>query len=52
IRRVVDRIKPGAIILMHPTVPTVQALDQIIQALQGQGYSLVTVSALLNGKRP
>lgn len=52
IRRVVDKIKPGAIILMHPTVPTVQALGQIIQTLQGQGYSLVTVSELLTGKRP
>ena len=52
VRRVVDKIKPGAIILMHPTVPTVQALDRIIQTLQGQGYSLVTVSTLLDGIRP
>ncbi|HHT49846.1 MAG TPA: polysaccharide deacetylase family protein [Firmicutes bacterium] len=47
IRRVVDKMKGGAIILMHPTAPTVQALDRIIQALQGQGYELVTVSELL-----
>jgi peptidoglycan/xylan/chitin deacetylase (PgdA/CDA1 family) len=40
-------MKGGAIILMHPTAPTVQALDRIIQALQGQGYELVTVSELL-----
>lgn len=50
IRRVVDKIKAGAIILMHPTVPTVQALEQIIQSLQGQGYKLVTVSELLKEK--
>ncbi|HBR29708.1 MAG TPA: hypothetical protein DD789_09765 [Firmicutes bacterium] len=47
IRRVVDKIKAGAIILMHPTVPTVQALERIIQNVQGQGYKLVTVSELL-----
>lgn len=47
IRRVLDKIKAGAIILMHPTVPTVQALDRIIRELQGQGYALVTISELL-----
>ncbi len=46
-RRVIDKIKPGAIILMHPTVPTVVALEEIIKALKSQGYSLVTVSELL-----
>ena len=51
VRRVVDKIKPGAIILIHPTVPTVQALGRIIDTLQGQGYSLVTVSALLTENR-
>ena len=47
-RRVVDKIKPGAIILMHPTVPTVVALEGIIKTLKSQGYSLVTVSQLLH----
>ena len=47
IQRVLTKLKGGAIILMHPTVPTVKALDRIIQEMQGQGYTLVTVSELL-----
>lgn len=45
--RVTEKIKAGAIILMHPTAPTVAILGEILQALRGQGYELVTVSKLL-----
>ena len=37
-------IHPGAIILAHPTAPTLEALPQIIQALQADGYRFVCVS--------
>ncbi len=37
----------GGIVLMHPTDRTVEALPEIIQALQNKGYHLVTVSQLL-----
>jgi probable sporulation protein (polysaccharide deacetylase family) len=47
IRRVVEKLKPGAIILMHPTVPTVRALEPILTHLREQDYTAVTVSALL-----
>ncbi len=47
IRRVVEKLKPGAIILMHPTVPTVQALESILTQLREEGYAAVTVSTLL-----
>lgn len=48
--RVTERIKPGAIILMHPTAPTVAILGEIIQTLRGQGYDFITVSELLAKK--
>ncbi|GAB6137599.1 polysaccharide deacetylase family protein [Halanaerobaculum tunisiense] len=47
IQRVTDKIKPGGIILLHPTQPTVKALPQIITRLREQGYQLETVSQLL-----
>ncbi len=49
LRRVADKAHNGAIVLMHPTAPTVHALPQIIKELKKQGYELVTVSALLKG---
>jgi peptidoglycan/xylan/chitin deacetylase (PgdA/CDA1 family) len=43
--------KPGSIILMHDTHKAdVKALPKVIDALQKKGYTLVTVSELLNGK--
>lgn len=47
VRRVVDKAHNGAIVLMHPTAPTVHALPQIIKELKSQGYELVKVSVLL-----
>lgn len=45
--RVLTRAHNGAIVLMHPTAPTVHALPQIIKELKKQGYQLVVVSSLL-----
>lgn len=47
--RVAEKAHNGAIVLMHPTVPTVKALAVIIQELKKQGYELVKVSVLLDG---
>lgn len=47
IQRVTERIEPGAIILMHPTAPTVAALGMIIKNLKAQGYTLLPVGELL-----
>ncbi len=52
VNKVLQKAQPGAIVLMHPTDRTVQALPQVIQGLQGQGYSLVTVSQLLKMGTP
>ncbi|MCL6635355.1 MAG: polysaccharide deacetylase family protein [Peptococcaceae bacterium] len=51
VRRVTAKACNGAIVLMHPTAPTAQALPQIIRELKGQGYELVKVSTLLEGMK-
>ncbi len=45
--RVLKKAHNGAIVLMHPTAPTVHALPQIIEELKKQDYQLVKVSSLL-----
>jgi peptidoglycan/xylan/chitin deacetylase (PgdA/CDA1 family) len=47
IERVVSRAQPGALVLMHPTKPTAEALPAILEQLLSLGYELVTVSQLL-----
>ena len=47
VKRVVPRIHNDAIILMHPTKPTVEALPQIIKKLKEEGYQMVPVSMLI-----
>ncbi|WLD95200.1 polysaccharide deacetylase family protein [Alkalihalobacillus sp. AL-G] len=49
--RIIDNIHPGAVVLMHPTVSTEKALDQMIKGVQEKGYSIGTVSQLMNEKR-
>lgn len=49
-QRVTERLHNGAIVLMHPTGPTVEALrDGILPFLESKGLRAVTVSALLDG---
>lgn len=50
--RVLRRAVPGAIVLMHPTDRTVEALPVIVRDLKAQGYRLETVSDLLRLGRP
>lgn len=49
VRRVTEKAHNGAIVLMHPTAPTVHALPLMIKELKKQGYELVKVSNLLEG---
>lgn len=46
-RRVLQRARPGAIVLIHPTDRTLAALPDLIAALGAQGYRLTTVSDLI-----
>jgi peptidoglycan/xylan/chitin deacetylase (PgdA/CDA1 family) len=45
--RVFRKVKKGALVLMHPTSPTLTALPGIINGLHQMGYQLVPVSAQL-----
>lgn len=50
-KRVLDRIQPGDIVLLHASDTCKQtnlALPKIIEGLRGKGYKIVTVSELLN----
>jgi polysaccharide deacetylase family sporulation protein PdaB len=50
VKRVLDRVHPGAIILMHASdtcLQTPEALPKVLEGLKAQGYELVTVSELL-----
>lgn len=51
IERVMKRLKPGAIILMHASdtpVQTADALPILLQKIKAEGYQIVTVGELLN----
>jgi peptidoglycan/xylan/chitin deacetylase (PgdA/CDA1 family) len=51
IDRVMKRIKPGAIILMHASdtpVQTADALPILLEKIKAEGYEIVTVGELLN----
>ncbi|GIM47852.1 hypothetical protein DNHGIG_34010 [Collibacillus ludicampi] len=51
LRKIVSQATNGALVLMHPTAPTVGALRSMIPELQKKGYELVTVSELLSPVR-
>ena len=45
--RVLKKLHNGAIILMHPTAPTAQALPGLIAEIKRRGYTIVPVSDIL-----
>ncbi|MBE3591214.1 MAG: polysaccharide deacetylase family protein [Firmicutes bacterium] len=49
--RVMKKAGPGALILMHPTERTPEALDRILSALEARGLKVVTVGELLSTRR-
>ena len=51
VERVMKRLKPGAIILMHASdtpVQTAEALPLLLAKIKAEGYQIMTVSELLN----
>ncbi|NLG83175.1 MAG: polysaccharide deacetylase family protein, partial [Firmicutes bacterium] len=50
--RVKERVKNGAIVLMHPTAPTIAALPGIIKDLKARGFRLVTVGQMIRDPSP
>ncbi|RKI27842.1 polysaccharide deacetylase family protein [Bacillus thuringiensis] len=51
LQRVMRKIHPGAIILMHPTSSTAEALETMIIKLKEQGYKVGNITELLDEKR-
>ncbi|MNZ98124.1 Peptidoglycan-N-acetylglucosamine deacetylase [compost metagenome] len=51
LRRVSGKLEPGALILMHPTASTRDAIGGIIAAAKAGGYAIDTVSELLSSRR-
>lgn len=51
VERVRKGLTPGALILMHPTAPTVQALPRVIRMLKNEGYHMKTVDAVVSEER-
>lgn len=45
--RVLKKIQNGAIVLMHPTEPTIEALPGLIRELKQQGYVIEPVSGVM-----
>ncbi len=50
VKRVVNRIHNDAIILMHPTEPTVKALPGMLSQLKEEGYKMVTIEKIIINK--
>ena len=51
IRKISLRLEPGALILMHPTASSSEALPGMIAAIKNKSLTLGTVSELLSTKR-
>lgn len=51
VQRVVSALENGSMILMHPTKPTAEGLNAIINEIQNKGFQLGTVSELMSEKR-
>ncbi|WP_019391862.1 polysaccharide deacetylase family protein [Priestia filamentosa] len=52
VSRVMEKVHPGAIVLMHPTKSTASSLDRLIREVKEKGYDVRDVSTLLNEERP
>ncbi len=47
VKRVTNKLHNDAIILMHPTEPTVQALPELLGSIKADGYRMVTIDQLI-----
>jgi probable sporulation protein (polysaccharide deacetylase family) len=51
VERVMSKIHPGAMVLMHPTASTSQALETLILSIKQKEYEIANVSTLLDEER-
>lgn len=50
LERVRTKLHPGALILMHPTKPVAEGLEEMIKEIKEKDYELMTVEQLLDEK--
>lgn len=50
-KKVLQKIEPGAMILMHPTASSTGGLEQLIIGIKAKGYQINTVTNLLSEQR-
>ncbi len=48
VKRVINKVHNDAIILMHPTDPTLKALPDLLNYLKTEGYEMLTIDRILN----
>ncbi|WP_235811113.1 polysaccharide deacetylase family protein [Syntrophomonas wolfei] len=48
VKRVSNKLHNDAIILMHPTDPTVKALPAILERIKQDGYKMLTIDKIIN----
>lgn len=51
INRITRKAENGTIVLMHPTAPSAQALETLINKLKEKGYEIVDITTLLDETR-
>lgn len=51
VNRVVSEVHNGAMVLMHPTKPTAEGIDQMISQIKKKGYHLGTVTEMMDETR-
>ncbi|WP_228548260.1 polysaccharide deacetylase family protein [Sporosarcina obsidiansis] len=51
VNRVVSQVENGSMVLMHPTLPVSEGLEDMIIQIKEKGYKLGTVSELMSEKR-
>jgi peptidoglycan-N-acetylglucosamine deacetylase len=49
--KVLNKVHPGAMILMHPTSSTAAGIEEMIKGIKEKGFSIGTVSELMDEKR-
>ena len=47
VKRVLNQVHNDAIILMHPTAPTVKALPDMLAGLKAEGYKMVAIDQII-----
>jgi len=49
VNRVIKKVHNDAIVLMHPTEPTVKALPEMLKQLREQNYQMITIGKITGG---